>query len=153
MLTGSRRHDTRTRVLVIALLVLALLLLASATAARARQQAAAPPVPAPVADTITPAMIALGDSVFHGRSGGAICFTCHGQDAKGVTGLGPDLTDATWLHGDGSLGFLTTIIRTGVAKPKKAAGMMPPFGGVPLTPERLQGVAAYVYSLSHKPTE
>lgn len=99
-------------------------------------------------DTITPEMIALGERIFQGRVGGAICTTCHGRDAKGVRGLGPDLTDRTWLHGDGSREFLRTIIRTGVMKPKEGAGVMPPSGGVPLTPEQLQAVAAYVFSLS-----
>jgi mono/diheme cytochrome c family protein len=102
------------------------------------------------ADSITPAMIALGKNIFQGKAAGAICFTCHGTDAKGVPGLGPNLTDATWLHGDGSMTFLTTIIRTGVAKPKQSAAVMPPFGGTALNAEQLRAVAAYVYSLSHK---
>ena len=105
---------------------------------------------APSADTITPAMIALGDEVFHGRKGGALCVTCHGKGGRGVAGLGPDLTDATWLHGDGSLAFVTTIIRTGVMTPKGGGAVMPPYGGSPLKPDQLQAVAAYVYSLSHR---
>lgn len=49
--------------------------------------------------------------------------------AKGAPGLGPDLTDNTWLHGDGSEAFLRTIIRSGVTKPKKSTAVMPPAGG------------------------
>lgn len=93
------------------------------------------------------ALIARGDSVFHGTLGGAICATCHGQDAKGVAGMGPDLTDKTWLHGDGSLTSVTATIRAGVAKPKKSAMPMPPFGGVPLDSAKLAAVAAYIHSL------
>jgi Cytochrome c. len=104
---------------------------------------------APVTDTVTPATIALGQRIFQGKVAGALCTTCHGADAKGVTGLGPDLTDGKWLHGDGSMEFLENIISTGVAKPKEGAGIMPPFGGTPLEPEQLTAVAAYVYSLSH----
>jgi cbb3-type cytochrome c oxidase subunit III len=100
-------------------------------------------------DTITPAMIALGERIFQGKAGGALCATCHGKDAKGVQGIGPNLTDGAWLHGDGSLEFLRTVIRTGVAKPKAGGAMMPPFGGTPLSAEQLDAVAAYVYSLSH----
>lgn len=92
--------------------------------------------------------IALGRQVFLGKSGGAICATCHGQNAKGLPGLGPDLTDATWLHGDGSIAFLKAIIRTGVAKPKQSPTVMPPYGGTPLKPEQLDAVAAYIHSLS-----
>lgn len=157
-MTTHPAHSTRARLLLAVLVVVLLLLLASATAARARhvrapERPAERPAPALVApaDTVTAAQVALGDSVFHGRVGGAICATCHGQDARGIAGLAPDLTDATWLHGDGGLPFLATIIKSGVAKPKKVAGMMPPYGGIPLSDAHLQAVAAYVWSLSHKP--
>ncbi|MHB1224910.1 MAG: c-type cytochrome [Gemmatimonadaceae bacterium] len=102
------------------------------------------------ADTITPAMIALGERIFQGREAGAICATCHGKDGKGLPGLGPDLTDGAWLHGDGSVKFLENIIRTGVMQPKQGGAVMPPYGGVPLDAGQLAAVAAYVYSLSHK---
>ncbi|HEX6669308.1 MAG TPA: hypothetical protein VF061_07100, partial [Gemmatimonadales bacterium] len=29
------------------------------------------------------ALVALGDSVFHGQAGGGTCYVCHGQDGKG----------------------------------------------------------------------
>ena len=104
---------------------------------------------AATADTITPAMVALGRDIFQGKVAGGLCATCHGKDAKGVQGLGPNLTDATWLHGDGSMEFLTTLISTGVMKPKQGASIMPPYGGTPLKPDQLRAVAAYVHSLSH----
>lgn len=94
-------------------------------------------------------LVALGEKVFKGKVGGAICTTCHGTNAKGMKGLGPDLTDGTWLHGNGSVAFLKTIIRSGVAKPKEAGAPMPPYGGTPLKAEHLEAVAAYVHSLSH----
>jgi mono/diheme cytochrome c family protein len=94
-------------------------------------------------------MIALGDSVFHGRAGGGTCAVCHGQDAKGTAGLAPDLTDAKWLNGDGSYGFIVGLVKTGVPNPKESPAPMPPMGGVTLTPEQVRAVAAYVYSLSH----
>ena len=99
--------------------------------------------------TITPAMIALGDSIFRGRVAGGTCIACHGPAAKGMPGLAPDLTDAKWLHGDGSLAFLERVIESGVPKPKEAAAAMPPGGGSRLSPAQLRAVAAYVYSLSH----
>lgn len=95
----------------------------------------------------TPALVALGDSIFHGQSGGGICYTCHGPDAKG-TQLAPNLTDREWLNGDGSLPFIQKTVTNGVPAPKKYPGAMPAFGQT-LTPEQIRAVAAYVYSFSH----
>jgi mono/diheme cytochrome c family protein len=99
--------------------------------------------------TFPPALVAQGDSIFHGRAGGGLCFSCHGPNAKGTPGLAPDLTDNKWLHGDGSYAFIVKTVTTGVPKPKQTAAPMPPKGGAALTPEQVQAVAAYVYSLRH----
>lgn len=101
------------------------------------------------ADTVPAATLALGRRVYEGRAGGALCATCHGPNARGVAGLGPDLTDRTWLHGDGSRESLESVIRAGVMRPKQGGAMMPPRGGGSLTPEQVAAVAAYVHSLSH----
>lgn len=98
--------------------------------------------------SITPQELALGDSLFHGLIGATSCQACHGPDAKGGT-VAPNLTDAEWLHSDGSFGAIYKQIETGVSQPKQYMGVMPPFGGAPLTPEKHRAVAAYVYSLSH----
>ena len=102
--------------------------------------------------TITPQELALGDSLFHGLIGATSCQACHGPEAKGGT-VAPDLTDSTWLHSDGSYGAIYKQIETGVAQPKQYLGVMPPFGGAPLTPDKHRAVAAYVYSLSHPVTK
>lgn len=94
------------------------------------------------------ALIAHGERVYQGKAGGALCATCHGPRAKGIAALGPDLTDGEWLHGDGSVGFLRTIIRTGVSKPRTTAAIMPPYGGSPLKADQLEAVATYIHSLS-----
>jgi mono/diheme cytochrome c family protein len=107
--------------------------------------AGAPPAGAPA---MTPKMIALGDSIFHGRAGGGTCMTCHGPDAKG-TQLAPNLTDNQWLHGDGSYQFIVSTVTKGVPTPKQAPAPMPPMGGAQLTPDQVNAVSAYVYSLSH----
>jgi mono/diheme cytochrome c family protein len=122
------------------------LLIAALTRAAPAQQAA----PAGATDSITPALLALGDSVFHGKAAGGTCFVCHGADAKGTPGLAPDLTDAIWLNGDGSYAFIQGIVTKGVANPKDSPAPMPPMGGVSLSPTQVRAVAAYVYSLSHK---
>jgi mono/diheme cytochrome c family protein len=100
-------------------------------------------------DTVTPQEIALGDSIFKGKAAKGTCITCHQATAKGIPGLAPDLTDKTWLHGDGSLASIVATIEKGVPKPKQAAAPMLPKGGVNLTSDQIKAVAAYVYSLSH----
>lgn len=97
---------------------------------------------------ITPAMVALGDSIYHGQAGGGTCAGCHGPDAKG-TPLAPDLTDRTWLWSDGSYQAVVRTIRQGVPTPKEHTGVMPPMGGAQLTPKQLSAVGAYVFTLSH----
>ncbi|MHB0962426.1 MAG: c-type cytochrome [Gemmatimonadaceae bacterium] len=94
------------------------------------------------------ALIAQGENIFKGKAAGGLCWTCHGVDAKGMKGLGPDLTDKTWLHGDGSIDFVKSTVKAGIAKPKKGATPMPPFGGVPLNDNQVAAVAAYVQSLN-----
>lgn len=97
---------------------------------------------------VTPAMVALGDSIYQGRVAGGTCTGCHGQNATG-TPLGPDLTDNQRIWGDGSLASITRIIREGVPAPKEHTGVMPPMGGAQLTPAQLAAVGGYIYSLSH----
>ena len=118
----------------------ALSLLVGAGALRHRPQGV------PVAPN--PAELALGDSIFHGRVGGALCYVCHGPAGKGVTGLGPNLTDKEWVNGDGTLAFIEKVVTEGVAKPKKMPAPMPPKGGGQLTESQIKAAAAYVYSLS-----
>jgi glucose/arabinose dehydrogenase/mono/diheme cytochrome c family protein len=97
---------------------------------------------------ITPAMVALGDSIYHGLAAGGTCAGCHGTDAKG-TPLAPDLTASKWLWGDGSYASIVKTIRQGVAKPKEHTGVMPPMGGAQLSPAQLAAVGAYIFALSH----
>ncbi|MCC6417738.1 MAG: c-type cytochrome [Gemmataceae bacterium] len=97
----------------------------------------------------SPATLALGDSVFHGKVGGALCYVCHGPAAKGVPGLGPDLTDKEWLNADGTVESIAKVVETGVPKPKKLPAPMPPKGGGQLNAAQVKAAAAYVYSLSH----
>jgi mono/diheme cytochrome c family protein len=91
-------------------------------------------------------LIALGDSIFHGQVGGGTCYVCHGQDAHG-SAVAPNLTDAEWLHNDGTLAGITGTITSGVPKPTKAPAPMPPMGGATLSPDQVKAVATYVHSL------
>ena len=101
------------------------------------------------ASSITPQMVALGDSIFHGQAAGGTCQTCHGPNAKG-TPLAPDLTDNKWITGDGSYQFIVNTDTHGVPNPSPPyTAPMPPMGGASLSPDQINAVAAYVYSLSH----
>ena len=98
----------------------------------------------------TAQMVALGDSIFHGQTGGGTCFTCHGPDATG-TPLAPNLTDATWATGDGSYSFIQQRVKTGMPTPTPPySAPMPPMGGATLSDAQVKAVAAYVYAISHK---
>jgi mono/diheme cytochrome c family protein len=122
---------------------------------------AAAPTPAPAAPSagpsvgaaaraagITPAMVALGDSIFHGQVANGTCSACHGSDAKG-TPLAPDLTDSKWLWSDGSYKAIVRTVTEGVPAPREHRGVMPPMGGAQLTPAQVGAVGAYVFALSH----
>jgi cbb3-type cytochrome c oxidase subunit III len=120
--------------------LVALTLMASACVASASK-----PATASLPEGASADLIAAGDKIFHGTT----CFACHGAGAKG-TSVGPDLTDAIWLTGDGSIAAITTIIDQGVDEPKQFSSPMPAAGGANLSAEDLKTVAAYVWSLSHK---
>ena len=97
-----------------------------------------------------PTLVLIADSatgdVLYRRKGK--CLSCHGLDGKGLSGLGPNLQDAEWLHGDGSLPFIQRTIVDGVARSKASPTVMPSFATT-LTPEEVFRIAAYVYTLSH----
>lgn len=108
--------------------------------------AAAQSKPAPPA--VTPAAIAAGDTIFH-KSGN--CYACHSATAQGTPGLGPNLTDAEWIHGDGSYDMIVATVTKGIAKDASKSGVvMPAKGGGTITDDQVKQVAAYIYSLSHK---
>ncbi len=67
------------------------------------------------------------------------CLSCHGPAGGG--GIGPNLTDAHWLNGDGSIDAIYQVVKDGV--PEKG---MPPWGAVLKRPDLLQ-VSAYVRTL------
>jgi cytochrome c oxidase cbb3-type subunit III len=71
----------------------------------------------------------------------AACGACHGADGKGNQALGaPNLTDKVWLHGWGEEAVIN-MVNAG------KTNVMPAFEAR-LTPEQIQVLAAYVWSLS-----
>jgi cytochrome c oxidase cbb3-type subunit 3 len=92
---------------------------------------AAPAGPTPA--SVDPALVAAGNAVF-----AANCVGCHGAAATG--GVGPNLTDASWIHG-GSLEAIQKVVSEGV--PAKGMITWAPVLGE----EKVRQVSAYVHSL------
>jgi glucose/arabinose dehydrogenase/mono/diheme cytochrome c family protein len=103
----------------------------------------------PIAKGATPAMVALGEKIYHGQIGGAACTGCHGSSGTG-TALGPDLTHKTWLWSDGSYAGIAKTITDGVLEPKQYRNPMPPKGGAQINADQVSAVAAYIWGLSHR---
>jgi mono/diheme cytochrome c family protein len=93
---------------------------------------------------VTQEMVAAGEQIFNQQ----ICFSCHGANGVGTV-LGPVLTDQEWLNTDGTYEGIMNIVRTGVPEPVEFQAPMPAMGGIQLSDEQVQQVAAYVYALSH----
>ncbi len=91
-------------------------------------------------------MIQTGKLVYFGAPS---CVTCHGAKGKGTEG-GPDLTDETWLHGDGSYEAIVRLVTHGVAKDRSKSGEEMPSRGWAhsASDDEIRAVAAFVWSLS-----
>ena len=119
--------------------------------AQTTSQTEAMPAPPPAsgqspAATVSPELIAQGDKIFHGPGN---CYACHGSNAEGL--VGPNLTDAEWIHSKGTLDDIIAQVTHGVPKEESKSGIvMPPRGGSTISDDDVKAVAAYVYSLSHK---
>ena len=113
----------------------------------AEQPAAPPPATSNVQlpDGVTAEMVAAGSQIFNAQ----VCFTCHGPNGTGTAGLGPPLNDQTWINIDGEYSSIVEVVKTGVATPKEHPAPMPAMGGLQLTDQQVNEVAAYVYSISH----
>lgn len=116
----------------------------------AANKAAASKAPAKPA-AVTPANIAMGDSLFN--NGG--CMRCHGKGGIGAANA-PALDGKKWLQlKTGSFDEIVGIITTGVPAanikdPTHKNPMGARGGRMALTDPQIQAVAAYVYTLTHK---
>ncbi|HLB05808.1 MAG TPA: cbb3-type cytochrome c oxidase N-terminal domain-containing protein [Thermodesulfobacteriota bacterium] len=81
-----------------------------------------------------PAALAEGKEIYAQN-----CSPCHGVEAKGDTGIGPNLTDTEWLYG-GTPEAIVKTITDGTAKG------MPPWGPQ-IGPVKVAKVSAYVHTL------
>jgi mono/diheme cytochrome c family protein len=139
---------SRTR---IALLLVLALAGAGPAVAQNSEAAAKPDEPKPAGTQTesaspSPELVAKGDALFHSS---ANCYACHGSKGEGL--VGPNLTDAEWIHSKGSYDEIVAQINHGVPKEESKSGiLMPPKGGANLSDDDVKAIAAYVYSLSHK---
>lgn len=89
-----------------------------------------------------------GKTVFEGT-----CASCHGPDAKGLPGLGKDLTTSEWVSTQTDAQLLK-FVKTGrpAADKLNTTGIdMPPKGGNPaLTDADIENVIAFVRSIHQK---
>ncbi|MDH3216437.1 MAG: cytochrome c [Candidatus Krumholzibacteria bacterium] len=78
------------------------------------------------------------------------CSACHGADAKGLKGLGRDLTQNEWVQSLSDAEFLEYVnTGRGVDDPRNTSGIpMPPKGGNPaLTDQEIMHIIAHVRTL------
>ncbi len=102
----------------------------------AQRQAEPPP-----SDEELNALFAKPEVREHGKKlFGEKCAACHGGAGEG--GIGPNLTDKFWLHGQGRLADLIKIVADGV--PEKG---MPPWKSL-LSREQVMAAAAHVHGLA-----
>ena len=104
----------------------------SAPPAEAPQEEAPAAESAPASDgaLTDEASLAAGKKIWDTQ-----CFTCHLNDGGGS--IGPNMTDAYWIHG-GDYASIVNIIKVGVP----AKGMIPWAGT--LTPEQIEQVASFI---------
>jgi glucose/arabinose dehydrogenase/mono/diheme cytochrome c family protein len=102
----------------------------------------------PVAAGSSKEAVLLGERIYHGQVGGAVCTGCHGVDAGGGAS-GPSLRSNNWVWSDGSFAGISKIVTSGVATPKNYPTPMPAMGGAQLSPEQVSAVSAYIWGLSH----
>ena len=92
----------------------------------------------------------FGDPVAGRQAFLATCVACHGQEAKGVPGLGKDLTTSEFLRSQTNEQMLAFLIAGRPASdPLNTTGVdMPPRGGNPVfTDTDLQNIVAYLRTL------
>lgn len=126
-----------TRITTIALILLAALL--SAACGGSAEPTPPPPTPTSSGD-------AAAGAVLFQQS----CASCHGSDAKGVAGLGKDMTTSVFIRGLSDQELLT-FVKTGrpTSDPANTTNVdMPPKGGNPaLSDKQILDIIAHIHSV------
>ena len=115
--------------------------------AQTQQQATSKPAQTATAQT---AALQPGDATQGSTLFVSYCSACHGPDAKGIKGLGRDLTHNEWVQALSDSEFLE-YVNTGrtVDDPRNLSGVpMPPKGGNPaLSDQEIMHIIAFVRTL------
>ena len=100
----------------------------------------------------TPTGSLNGDATHGAQVFAGTCSSCHGPDAKGLPGLGKDLTTSTFVKGLTDEQLLA-FVKTGrpASDPANTTGVdMPPRGGNPaLTDKDLTDAIAFIRTINH----
>lgn len=92
----------------------------------------------------------VGDATAGKKAYDSTCIACHGADAKGMTGLGKDLTTSEFVKTTSDADMVAFIkIGRPASDPANTQGVdMPPKGGNPaLTDQDILDIVAFVRSL------
>ena len=137
----------RKQITWILIAMLAVTLLAACGGGDKKEEAAAQPAAAAPAEV---AAAPAGDAANGGKIYSTACVACHGPDAKGVTGLGKDLTTSEWV-GQQSDSQLVEFIKKGrdAGDALNTTGVaMPPKGGNPaMSEQEIADIVAYIRSI------
>jgi mono/diheme cytochrome c family protein len=132
-------------------LILSLLLLLAILAACGGGGGSEPAQPAaqPAAQQPAAQPVSQGDPA-KGKEAFATCAGCHGMDAKGIQGLGKDMTTSEFIKGQTDEQLLAFLkVGRPATDPLNTVGVdMPPKGGNPaLSDAQLLDIIAYMRSL------
>ncbi|WP_372365965.1 cbb3-type cytochrome c oxidase N-terminal domain-containing protein [Candidatus Uabimicrobium sp. HlEnr_7] len=81
--------------------------------------------------------LAKGKRIFRNN-----CVICHGKNAEGMLGQGPNLTDNFWVHGEGKIEDIINTVKIGVIE----KGMQP--WAAALGNTKILQVVSYIMSLN-----
>jgi mono/diheme cytochrome c family protein len=130
-------------------LILSLLVLLSVLAACGGGGSEPAPAAPPAAQQPAAQPVAQGDPV-KGKESFATCAGCHGMDAKGIAGLGKDMTTSDFIASQSDEQLLAFLkVGRPASDPLNTVGVdMPPKGGNPaLSDAQLLDIIAYMRSL------
>jgi cytochrome c oxidase cbb3-type subunit 3 len=86
----------------------------------------------------------------------AHCASCHGEKMQGDPAIGaPNLTDISWMYGDGSVFEIERTIQFGIRDARsrtRDVTEMPAYGqrGL-LAPDQIQDLVQYILAMNHRP--
>lgn len=155
-MTDEKSTPQASNIFLPSLMGLLLIVIATATvwasqiSPSAAEQTASESTVASVQAEPAPAQVSAGDASTGQTTFAQTCSACHGPAAKGVEGLGKDLTTSEFVAGLSDTDLIAFIkIGRGSTDPLNTTGIdMPPKGGNPaLNDDDLQNIVAYLRTI------